>query len=111
MKPDEMDAVFQALAHPDRRRILDLVKRQPGCTVGEVWEYFEVSHVAVLKNIGVLEAAGLLHSEKQGRERKLYFNSVPIQMIHERWSTDYSRLWASQLTRIKYRVEHKEKKR
>jgi hypothetical protein len=44
-------------------------------------------------------------SVKEGRTRQLYFNAVPIQMIHDRWSTEYSALWAAQLTRLKYKVE------
>ena len=52
--------------------------------------------------------AGLLLSEKEGRNRKLYFNCVPIQMIYDRWTTEYSALWASRLTEVKYRVEAKE---
>jgi DNA-binding transcriptional ArsR family regulator len=105
MQPDEMDAVFQALAHPDRRRMLDIVKNAPGCSVESVCRYFEFSRIAVMKHLRVLAQAGLIHSEKPGRTRQLYFNVVPIQMIYDRWTTDYSVLWARRLTAIKYRVE------
>jgi predicted transcriptional regulator len=67
-----------------------------------------VSRIAVLKHVRVLEQAGLLYSEKRGRTRQLYFNVVPIQMIHDRWTTEYSALWASRLTEIKYKVEAEE---
>jgi hypothetical protein len=53
----------------------------------------------------VLEDAGLLISEKVGRERPLHFNAVPLQLIHERWSDRYRSFWASRLTRLKYAVE------
>jgi hypothetical protein len=53
----------------------------------------------------VLEKAGLLISEKRGRTRTLFFNTVPIQMIHERWTSDYSEMWASKLTAFKYNIE------
>src|SRR5262245_60879230 len=105
MQSDEMDAVFQALAHPDRRRILDIVKNDAGCSVESVCRYFAVTRIAVLKHLRVLEQAGLIHSEKPGRTRKLYFNVVPIQMIYDRWTTDYSALWAARLTEVKYKVE------
>ena len=64
-------------------------------------------HVVVGRGtpVEVLEEAGLLISEKQGRTRRLYFNSAPIQMIHERWTTEYSALWAGKLTRFKHLVE------
>ena len=110
MESDAMDAVFRALASESRRRILDIVKDRPGCSVNHVAGYFDESRINVMKHLRVLEEAGLIHSEKQGRTRKLYFNCVPIQMIHERWTTEYSAMWAGQLTRVKYRVESKKGK-
>lgn len=100
-----MDSVFQALAHQARRRVLDIVRASPGCPVGEVCSHFGMSRIAVLKHIRVLEDAGLLVSEKRGRERLLYFNITPIQMIHDRWSDEYSGFWAGALADLKYRVE------
>jgi len=102
-----MDAVFRALASESRRRILDIVKDRPGCNVNHVAGFFDESRINVMKHLRVLEEAGLVHSEKQGRTRKLYFNCVPIQLIHERWTTEYSAMWAGRLTRVKYRVETK----
>jgi predicted transcriptional regulator len=110
MKSDAMDVVFRALGSESRRRILDIVKDGPGCSVNHVAGFFDESRINVMKHLRVLEEAGLVHSEKQGRTRKLYFNCVPIQMIHERWTTEYSAMWAGQLTRVKYRVESKKGK-
>lgn len=101
----DMDAVFQALAHESRRRMLDAVKECPGIGVGALASEFDVSRIAVMKHLAVLEQAGLLVSEKDGRTRRLYFNAVPIQMIHERWTTEYSSYWSGNLTRIKYLAE------
>src|SRR5438132_352279 len=108
MSSDSMDRVFLALASPTRRMILDLVKDRPACSVKHVSQYFEMSRIAVMKHLRVLVQAGLLVSQKEGRCRKLYFNCVPIQMIYDRWTTEYSALWASRLTEVKYRVEAKE---
>jgi DNA-binding transcriptional ArsR family regulator len=108
MKPESMDLVFQALAHQARRRVLDIVRDDPGCTVGAVCAHFAISRIAVLKHIRVLEGAGLLISEKQGRERRLRFNVLPIQMIHDRWSDEYSGFWAGALADLKYRMEQKQ---
>ena len=100
-----MDRLFQALASEARRQILDIVRDQPGCSVKDVCRYFDVSRIAVMKHINVLEQADLLISEKQGRTRRLYFNAVPIQQIHERWTTEYSASWAGRLTEFKRRIE------
>lgn len=105
LNDDDMDAVFQALAHESRRRMLDMVKECPGIGVGALASDFDVSRIAVMKHLGVLEQAGLLVSEKDGRTRRLYFNAVPIQMIHDRWTTEYSAYWSGNLTRIKYLAE------
>ena len=103
-----MDKVFQALSSAPRRAILDIVGDQPGCSVGHVCKFFDVSRIAVMKHLNILEEAGLLISEKQGRTRRLYFNSTPIQMIHERWTSEYSALWAGHLTEFKRQVEAKQ---
>jgi predicted transcriptional regulator len=107
MLPDDMDAVFHALAHRDRRRVLDLVRSNPGCCVEDLCPHFATSRIAVLKHVRVLERAQLLHSEKLGRKRRLYFNVVPIQLVYDRWATEYSALWAGKLADLKYRVETK----
>ncbi|MEZ5894509.1 MAG: helix-turn-helix domain-containing protein [Parvularculaceae bacterium] len=100
-----MDAVFQALAHESRRRMLDIVRNEPGIGVGALAGEFDVSRIAVMKHLAVLEAANLIVSEKDGRSRKLYFNAAPIQMIHDRWTDEYSAYWAGRMTSIKYLAE------
>jgi predicted transcriptional regulator len=110
MKPESMDKVFHALASAPRRAMLDIIMNRPGCSVVWVSKHFDVSRVAVMKHLAVLEKAGLVISEKQGRTRKLYFNAAPIQTIHERWTTDYSAMWAGRLTEFKRMVEKKHSK-
>lgn len=105
MTPEAMDSVFQALAHADRRRILDLVRAAPGQSVGDVCGHFSTSRIAVMKHLRLLEEAGLLNTEKVGRVRRLYVNAVPIQMIHDRWVNGYVQFWAERMLDIKYAVE------
>lgn len=108
MTEPELDAVFLSLASTSRRQMLDIVRMMPGCTVGYVADHFEMTRIGVLKHLKTLEDAGLIVSEKQGRERSLFMNAVPLQLIQERWSNDYSEFWASRLTRLKYVVEKEE---
>lgn len=107
MKSASQDKIFSSLANASRRRILDIVLANPGCNINDVCEYFEMSRIAILRHINVLEDAGLLVSERRWRERLLYFNAVPIQLIYERWTSKYSALWAATLTDIKHQVESK----
>jgi len=107
MSPATMDAVFQALGNAQRRRMLDHVKNHPGCSVGEVAAGFDVSRIAVMRHLTVLEEADLIVSEKRGRTRHLYMNAVPIQMIHDRWASEYSAMWAGRTLDIKYLAEQR----
>ena len=102
---DELDAVFTALAHETRRRILDALRRRPGASVGEIASQFDISRIAIMKHLAVLEDARLIVSEKDGRTRRLYFNAAPIRMIYDRWTDDYSGYWAGEITRLKYLAE------
>ncbi len=51
---DDMDAVFQALAHSARREMLDHVRAKPGLSVGELASKFDVSRIAVMNHLAVL---------------------------------------------------------
>jgi len=106
---DALDDLFLALASRTRREILDIVSREPGCTVGAVAERFEMSRIGIHKHLAVLEEAGLVVSERRGRERRLWFNAVPIQWIHERWSERYREFWAGRLVRLKLEAERSER--
>lgn len=105
MQSKSMDNLFHALASAPRREILDIVQEKPGCNVVHVCHHFDVSRIAVMKHLRVLETADLIISEKLGRTRRLYFNPVPIQQIYERWTTEYSAVCAGQLTQFKHAVE------
>lgn len=100
-----MDAVFAALASRERRQMLDIVLAHPGCGVHQVAAHFAMSRVGVLKHLRLLEAAGLLLSEKDGRVRRLYFNAVPFQLIQQRWNDRYGELFGGAMADLKTRVE------
>ncbi len=101
------DAFFRALADPSRRVLMDRLFERDGQTLGELQAALpQMSRIAVMKHLRVLEDASLIRSEKHGRERRLFFNPVPIQMIYDRWTTEFSAYWAGQLARMKYRLEN-----
>ncbi|MCK6481921.1 MAG: helix-turn-helix transcriptional regulator [Planctomycetaceae bacterium] len=102
---DDQDAVFRALAHAHRRRILDLLRRMPGASVNDLCKYFDTSRIAVMKHLSVLVEAGLVHSEKHGRTRSLHFDPVPLRRIHDRWTDELGEFWAGRMLDVKRRVE------
>ena len=56
---DDMDSVFQALAHTTRRKMIDIVRAEPRISVGALAAYFDVSRIAVMNHLAVLEKAGV----------------------------------------------------
>ncbi len=101
----EADALFAALASAERRRMLDLLVERPGLHVAALATHFAMSDVAVLKHVRVLERVGLVLSKREGRQRLLYFNVMPIRAICERWMDAYAAFWSDQMLDIKSRVE------
>ena len=85
--------------------MLDVLRARPGVSIRELSEGFSMSAVGVLKHVRVLEAAGLVVSRKAGRERKLFFNAVPIQAVYDRWTDEYSAFWVSHVADLKERLE------
>ena len=104
---DNLDAVFFALASEPRRRILDILKGQPGANVNQVCAHLagELGRFAVMKHLTKLEAAGLVIAERVGREKLLWLDVTLIQWIHQRWTTELSEYWAARLTRLKVESE------
>ena len=102
---DDMDSVFQALAHETRRAILDHLRDRPGLAVGELAANFDVSRVAVMNHLRVLTDANLITSHKEGRSRRLYLNALPLQLIPERWIDGYSAHWLDRVSLIKATAE------
>jgi DNA-binding transcriptional ArsR family regulator len=67
---DAYEAVFTALAHPARRRILVTLSLEGGSmTAGEIARMFDHAWPTTTRHMQVLESAGLLHHDRQGRIR------------------------------------------
>ena len=100
-----MDRVFNALAAPSRRKILDIVKNNPGINVNQLTEHFDFSRYAVMKHLKILKEAELIVAKRSTRYKVLYINAMPIQTIYDRWISKYSALWAENLSQLKYQLE------
>lgn len=100
-----MDAVFRALADPARRALLDRLRVRGGLSLGELCAGLEMTRQAVTKHLGLLEAANLVLSRKEGRRRLHYLNPVPIQEIADRWIAPFERTALRGLADLKRRLE------
>ena len=106
-----MDAVFKALADESRRKLLDLLHKNNGQTLGELCEHLDMTRQAVTKHLLLLEAANLVTIVWQGREKLHYLNPVPIHEISERWIGKYERHRLQALSDLKNDLEKKNKKK
>jgi DNA-binding transcriptional ArsR family regulator len=100
-----MDKVFKALADPSRRQLLDRLFEANGQTLSELCKDLNMSRQAVTQHIGVLEAANLVTTKWQGREKLHYLNPVPIHEIEERWIRKFERRRLDALRNLKRRIE------
>lgn len=97
-------SLWQALADPTRRRILDLLIERPQIT-GEIAASFDISRIAVMRHLDALARAALVTSRKRGRRRWHYVNLAPLQRIHQRWFDPHAAGWASGLLAFQDRLE------
>jgi DNA-binding transcriptional ArsR family regulator len=101
----DVDKVFKALAAPEWRMLLDLLRAANGQTLGELCAHLDVSRQAVTKHLKVLEDASLVVCIWQGREKLHYLNPVPIHEIAERWIGKYEEGRLRALSELKKKLE------
>jgi DNA-binding transcriptional ArsR family regulator len=83
--------VFKALADPTRRRILDELTERNGQTLFEICARLAARHQlgssrqAISQHLDVLEAAGLIDTEREGRYKFHHLNRQPLERIVDRW--------------------------
>ena len=97
--------IFKALADPQRRQLLDRLFAADGQTLSSLCQDCGMSRQAVSKHLRILEAANLVVSDMQGRQKFHYLNPVPIQSIADRWLNKFSSHQASALIRLKQQLE------
>ena len=83
--------MFKALADPGRRRLLDLLHKENGQTLGALCERMDMTRQGVTQHLALLEAANLVVVVWHGREKLHYLNPVPLFAIYERWIEKFER--------------------
>jgi DNA-binding transcriptional ArsR family regulator len=97
--------VFKALADPTRRFLLDLLFQREGRTLSELDAEVEMTRIGVMKHLRVLEEAGLVVTQRSGREKLHFLNPVPIALIYDRWINKYTERQVSALVELKADLE------
>ncbi|OBK27803.1 transcriptional regulator [Mycobacterium asiaticum] len=92
--PDRFcDRLFMALANPVRRKLLEILTRQP-LSAGELSDRFELSRPAVAEHLKVLRDAGLVTDEAQGRRRIYRLTAEPLAELGD-WLSPFRQFWCT----------------
>ena len=101
--------VFQAIADPTRREIINLLSNQL-MNLNAVAENFKISRPAISKHIKILEECGLIRIRKEGRER---YCEARLQKLKEvvNWAEKYNTFWTKKLDALESYLESEKKAR
>jgi DNA-binding transcriptional ArsR family regulator len=101
--------VFQAIADPTRREIINLLAQQ-SLNLNAVAENFDISRPAISKHIKILAECGLLVIRQEGRERYCEAQLHKLEEVSA-WTEQYSRFWTMKLNNLKNFLEKKNPKK
>ena len=93
-----MVAVFEVVAEPSRRRILDLLRADERA-VGDLVDELTMSQPAVSKHLRVLERAGLISRGREAQWRPSRLNAEPLKEATA-WLIDYRKFWEGSFDRL-----------
>lgn len=99
--------VFQAIADPTRREIINLVAFKPQ-NLNSIAENFDVSRSAISQHIKILEECGLIMIKQQGRERFCEAKLEKLTEVHE-WTEQYRKFWAQKFDSLRKFLESETK--
>lgn len=95
---EPLDLMFQALADPTRRRMVERLSRG-SASVSELAEPFQMSLPAIVQHLQVLEQSGLVTTQKVGRVRTCTIDTGALSMA-EKWINDRRIGWEHRLDRL-----------
>jgi DNA-binding transcriptional ArsR family regulator len=98
--------VFNAIAEPRRRQIVELLAGSGALTVGALVATLGLLQPAVSKHLGVLRKVGVVSVIKQGKQRVYSLEVEKLKTVHD-WVTTFEKLWDHQLDRIKEHAERR----
>ena len=102
--------VFNAIAEPRRRQIVELLARRGALAVGTLVVTLELPQPSVSKHLGVLRKVGLVAVIKQGKQRVYNLHAEKLKTVHD-WVKGFEQLWGHQIDRIKERAEQRARER
>lgn len=98
--------VFNAIAEPRRREIVELLARRGALAVGALVVAMGIPQPSVSKHLGVLREVGIVQVIRQGKQRVYQLDAEKLKTVHD-WVNAFESLWNHQLDRIKERAERR----
>ena len=105
---DQLTDILSAISHPTRRAIIGKLANGPARFL-DIAEPFDVALNAVTKHLKLLERAGLIEREKQGREVLISLRPEPLRLVAG-WVHEYERFWNIQLDQFEQHFKDKKRK-
>ena len=102
--------VFNAIAEPRRRQIIEVLARRGALAVGALVITLGIPQPAVSKHLGVLRKVRIVSMTKQGQQRLYQLEAKELKTVHD-WAKKFEQHWGHQLNRIKQRAERRERAR
>jgi DNA-binding transcriptional ArsR family regulator len=90
--------VFQAIADPTRREIINLVAFNP-LNLNAIADKFDISRPAISQQIKILAECGLISIKKQGRERYCEASLLQLNEVSN-WIEKYRQLWEEKFNKL-----------
>ncbi|MES2277809.1 MAG: metalloregulator ArsR/SmtB family transcription factor [Bacteroidota bacterium] len=90
--------VFQAIADPTRREIINLIAYNP-LNLNAIADNFDVSRPAISQHIKILMECGLINIKKQGRERYCEVQVQPLNEVTD-WIANFRKMWDDRFDRM-----------
>ena len=97
--PRDPSQVFLALADPTRRRMIEQLSVLGPVTITQLTEVFPITRQAVTKHLDTLHDAGLVETERRGRERIVTFRPEPLREVSA-WVDAVGAEWTARLSRL-----------
>lgn len=104
---EPMRDVFDAIADPTRRRLIQLLAQAEELPLHELTAPFRMGRTAVSKHLAILKEAGLVSDRKVGRETRYRLNAEPLREVQD-WLAYYTKFWTANLLRLGQLLEEDE---
>ena len=98
--------VFNAIAEPRRRQIIEVLAQHGSQPVGTLVTRLGLPQPTVSKHLGVLRTVGVVAVHKQGKQRVYNLEAAKLKCVYD-WVGAFESLWDHQLGRVKERAERR----